>query len=64
VPQFKYKAKDPTGQTVNGVLEAESTTVAVSRLQQMGFFPLNVQDAKSAASEKSGTGHRQTCQEG
>jgi type II secretion system protein F len=51
VPQFSYKAKDPTGQTVNGTLEAESSTVAVSRLQQMGFFPLNVQDAKAAAAE-------------
>ncbi|MGI8906437.1 MAG: type II secretion system F family protein [Candidatus Sumerlaeaceae bacterium] len=51
MPQFSYKAKDTTGQTVNGVLEAESSTVAVSRLQQMGFFPLNVQDAKSASAD-------------
>lgn len=56
MPQFSYKAKDPTGQTVNGMLEAESSTVAVSRLQQMGFFPLNVQDAKAAAESGSTVG--------
>lgn len=58
MPQFSYKAKDPTGQTVNGVLEAESSSVAVTRLQAMGFFPLNVSDAKAAAAESGAPAKR------
>lgn len=52
MPQFLYKAKDPSGQTVTGTLEAESTSVVTSRLQAMGFFPLAVEDARAAAAEK------------
>ena len=48
MPQFSYKAKDNAGQLVTGKLEAESTANVISRLQAMGYFPLQVQDAKEA----------------
>lgn len=54
MPQFTYKAKDSTGQTVNGTLEAENPTVAISRLQSMGFFPLAVEDTKTKGAAEGG----------
>jgi type II secretion system protein F len=41
---FSYKAKDNTGQTIAGTLEAESTAMVISRLQAMGYFPLSVEN--------------------
>jgi len=51
LPQFSYRAKDQSGQTVTGVLEAESTSVVTTRLQSMGFFPLAVEDSTAAAAK-------------
>lgn len=48
MPQFTYKAKDTSGQLINGTLEAENTQSVIARLQSMGYFPVSVQDSKSA----------------
>jgi len=52
MPKFSYVALDPRGKEVSGVLESESTTAAVSRIREMGYFPTNVAEAEKAATRK------------
>ena len=47
MPFFQYKAVSPAGEVQEGVLEASSTTAAVSRLQSMGLIPIRAQEASS-----------------
>lgn len=39
---FTYRAKDRQGQLISGTLEAESRSNVVSRLQVMGYFPVEI----------------------
>jgi type II secretory pathway component PulF len=39
---FTYKASDPSGKVVTGVLEAEAERVAAGRLQEMGYIPIRI----------------------
>lgn len=48
MPQFQYKAKDRKGQIINGQLDAESRQAAGSRLQAMGYFPVDIREVESA----------------
>jgi general secretion pathway protein F len=48
MPFFQYKAVSPAGEVQEGVLEASSTTAAVSRLQSMGLIPIRAQEATAA----------------
>lgn len=48
---FTYKAKDSSGQVISGSLEAESTSLVISRLQAMGYFPVQI---SSDAEKKKG----------
>lgn len=50
MPQFVYKARDTTGKMITGTLEAESTANVITRLQGMGYFPVSVEDSRSASS--------------
>jgi type IV pilus assembly protein PilC len=42
---YQYKVKDRQGRLLEGSLEAESTTLVVNRLRQMGYVPIAI-DAK------------------
>jgi type IV pilus assembly protein PilC len=42
MPKFNYVAMDPKGKEVSGTLESESTTMAIGRIREMGYFPTNV----------------------
>jgi len=42
MPKFKYVALDAKGKEMTGVIEAESTTIAIGRIREMGYFPTNV----------------------
>lgn len=42
MPTFVYKAKDKKGAPVEGSMEAEGRAAVVSRLQQMGYFPVAI----------------------
>ena len=50
--KFSYVALDSRGKEITGVLESESTTAAVSRIREMGYFPTNVAEADKAATKK------------
>jgi type II secretory pathway component PulF len=56
MPIFQYKAKDRQGQLINGTLEADSRLAVSSRLQTMGYFPLDVRGATAADGSKGGRG--------
>lgn len=44
MPQYRYEVKRGPGKAVTGVLEAESQHSAVSRLREMGYFPISVEE--------------------
>lgn len=45
MPKFNYVALDTKGKEVTGVVETDSTTTAVSRIREMGYFPTNITEA-------------------
>lgn len=45
MPQFLYKAKDQKGALIQGSMDADGRGAVVSRLQQMGYFPIAVDAA-------------------
>lgn len=42
MPTFVYKAKDRKGAPVEGSIEADGRQAVISRLQQMGYFPVSI----------------------
>ena len=44
MPQFKYQVKKGPGEVNSGVIEAENQRAAVSRLRDMGYFPIRVEE--------------------
>lgn len=44
MPQFQYEVKKGPGDLATGVLEAESKRAAISRLRDMGYFPIKVEE--------------------
>ena len=48
MPRFNYVALDARGQEATGLLEAASSSAAISQLRQAGYFPTSViEEAKS-----------------
>lgn len=50
--KFNYVALDPRGKEITGVLESDSSTAAVSRIREMGYFPTNITEADKAPGKK------------
>lgn len=44
MPQFQYEVKKGPGEASTGVLEAESRRAALSRLREMGYFPISIEE--------------------
>lgn len=53
MPQFQYEAKKGPGAPVKGVIEADNQRAAISRLRDMGFFPLRVEEFREKQSKDS-----------
>src|SRR6266498_3194732 len=49
---FAYKVRDKAGKTVSGTLEADSQALVASRLKEMGFSPLLIEEQKSNVGKK------------
>ena len=47
--KFTYVALDAKGKEVSGELDCDSSTGAISRIREMGYFPTNVAEAKRQA---------------
>ncbi len=61
MPKFNYVAMDTKGKEISGMVESESTTSAIGRIREMGYFPTNVTEvggnrkaAKSPAAPAGG----------
>ncbi|MBI3083751.1 MAG: type II secretion system F family protein, partial [Candidatus Omnitrophica bacterium] len=54
MPRFAYRAKDRTLQLLEGTIEAESETAAISRLGTEGIFPISVVEVGAAAASSRG----------
>lgn len=46
--KFNYVALDTKGKEITGVLESDTSTNAVSRIREMGYFPTNVTEVDKA----------------
>jgi len=44
---FSYRAKENSGHTVQGVIEADSTEDAVEKINQLGYLPVRVEKAQA-----------------
>ena len=44
MPRFAYRAKRPSGEIVEGVLEAENRRLVISKLQGMKVYPITVEE--------------------
>ena len=42
MPNFEYRATDPAGKLINGIMEAEAERGVVSKLHEMGYIPLGI----------------------
>jgi len=52
MPKFKYVALDSRGKESQGEIDAESQTVAITRIREKGLFPTNVTEAGAAKAAK------------
>ena len=50
MPLFEYKAVDPSGETVQGTMEAASVDLVVLKLQEAGNIPLQARESGSGKS--------------
>jgi type II secretory pathway component PulF len=48
MPQFAYKARRKTGETVQGVLDVADRAAALVQIERLGLFPIMVDASKSA----------------
>jgi type IV pilus assembly protein PilC len=49
---FQYKVKDKAGKVVEGSLEAENAQLVVGKLREMGYIPIEIQQAGGAGLKK------------
>ena len=47
---FKYRAKEDTGNTVEGVIEALTSEEAIEKIRQIGYIPVRVEELLSKES--------------
>lgn len=53
MPNFNYTAKDSTGNTVSGIIEADSPVVAAGKLREKGLWLLKAEPVGSNKSQRS-----------
>ena len=47
MPQFKYRAKESSGNTIEGVIEAQTNEEAVEKISNLGYLPIQLEAAVS-----------------
>src|SRR3954469_22988111 len=45
MPQFRYTARDPQGQLVDGVVTANDRSAAIAQVEQQRYVPIKIQAA-------------------
>ena len=51
MPIFKYRAKETTGNTVEGTVEAQNQEEAIEKISDLGILPLKVEPTATAVQE-------------
>jgi len=51
---FSYRAKDAKGEVIEGTMEAEGPQAVASRLQAMGYYPVNIRGESEAKRKSAG----------
>ena len=46
--QYEYKARKSSGETVEGILDADNRRLVINRLQSMNLFPIRVEEKKAS----------------
>jgi len=57
MPKFIYKAKKGPADVTKGSIEAETRHAAISRLSQMGYFPIDVSEVSDFGKRPKGIGY-------
>ena len=45
MPQFAYKARRRSGETVSGVLDVPDRSAALAQMERLGLFPIMIDTA-------------------
>ena len=43
MPSFKYRARDPEGKAVTGLLEGEDKASVAEQIQRLGYIPVEIE---------------------
>lgn len=57
MPKFIYKAKKGPQEVAGGTIEAETKAAAISKLSQMGYFPIDVSEVPGLEERPKGIGY-------
>ncbi len=57
MPKFIYKAKKGPKEVTGGTIEAETKAAAISKLSQMGYFPIDVSEVSGLEGRPKGIGY-------
>ncbi|MDP2904988.1 MAG: type II secretion system F family protein [Candidatus Omnitrophota bacterium] len=52
MPTFKYKARDKFSKAATGSIAAENKYAAATKLQEMGYVPISIEEARQLAGQK------------
>ncbi len=58
MPKFSYKAKEGPGKLVTGMVEAENMDIAVKKVLDLGFSPIDIQPQKISDGPKEEAAHK------
>jgi type II secretory pathway component PulF len=53
MPTFRYRAKRDTGDTTEGTIEAQTEEGAIESINQMGYFPIRIEEVSSRSEPSS-----------
>ena len=48
---FKYRAKESSGNTLEGIIEAETSDEAAEKVNRLGYFPIKIEEALAGAKQ-------------
>jgi type II secretory pathway component PulF len=60
MPQFAYKARRRSGETVQGVLEVADRTAALTQIERLGLFPIMVDASRGGVATANAAAERDT----
>ena len=56
MPSFKYRARDPEGKAITGLLEGEDKAAVAEQIQRLGYIPVGIELEQKEVKAKKGMG--------